>query len=357
MKNISLEELFDIARSARSSSLWAELSNAVQISRMDVGLSSFYRYAMHYVGDTRKAVKDMAAWLRDTRGYITMEFRTRSIIAILPDSQNNHITSVLRLEAMENTGTFSICGDEDECNTVKDWFDKQYPQIGSVITTLDGFNERGILEKTDKFIPQGTAQIARQSFYPWLTISLEEYYNEFMRSDESVLVLFGPPGTGKSTFLRSLITHGNHNAWLAYNKSVVESARTVNAFFRGNANILAYEDIDNHLGNRENGNTLMSTILNASEGILQHPGRKIVFSTNLSSIDRIDPALLRVGRCFDILKFDLLDSKQAQAVREDVGLEPRDFSEKNQWTLAEILAKQSSAQQTINRFGKRIGFS
>lgn len=355
MKNIPLEELFKVSKAKTSA--WSEFSGLVQFSRLDVGLSSYYKYAMHYVGDTVKAVRDMATWLRDTRGYITIQIRTRNILAVLPHPQDNYIIAALRLEAAEDTGTLSVCGDEDECNIIKDWFDTQYPQIGSVITTLDGFSERGILEKTDKFIPRGTAQTALQSFYPWLTIPLEEYYDAFMKSDESVLVLFGPPGTGKSTFLRSLIMHGNYNAWLAYNKSVVESPKTVNSFFRYSADILAYEDIDHHLGNRENGNTLMSTILNASEGILQHPGRKIVFSTNLSSIDRIDPALLRVGRCFDILKFDLLDSEQAHVVREDVGLAPRDFSEKKQWALAEVLAKQSSAQQTINRFGKKIGFN
>lgn len=150
--------------------------------------------------------------------------------------------------------------------------------------------------------------------------------------------------------------HNSHVAWVAYEKEIVTSGRTVTEFLRSSTAILAYEDIDNHLSAREDGNQLMSTVLNASEGIVQHPGKKIVFSTNLSSIDRIDPALLRVGRCFDILQFRNLSSEEANVVRQDLNLEPCTLDTKDTWALSEVLAKQSTAQQAINRFGRKVGF-
>lgn len=157
--------------------------------------------------------------------------------------------------------------------------------------------------------------------------------------------------------MRSLIHSGNYTSILAYNREIVESPLLVDTFYNDNkARILAYEDIDNYMKSRDDGNLLMSTFLNASEGVIRHPGKKIILSTNLATIDKIDPALLRVGRCFDILQFHELDESQAHGVLKDVGREPKDFSTKSKWTLAEVLNKENVVRQRVNRFATSVGF-
>ena len=106
---------------------------------------------------------------------------------------------------------------------------------------------------------------------------------------------------------------------------------------------------------RESGNELMSTLLNASEGVVAHPGKKIILSTNLPSIDKIDPALLRVGRCYDVLEFRPLTREQAMIARASVGLEPVDFSSKDEWVLAEALFSNIDVRQITNRFARKVG--
>jgi ATP-dependent 26S proteasome regulatory subunit len=49
---------------------------------------------------------------------------------------------------------------------------------------------------------------------------------------------------------------------------------------------------------------MMHRFLNVGDGLVTTKGKKLIFSTNLPSIRDVDSALVRPGRCFDILNFD-----------------------------------------------------
>lgn len=221
---------------------------------------------------------------------------------------------------------------------------------------MTGVDSYGHLDTDLSFLESSKMQKALPVFYPYINAPLSDYFDAFMSSSENILILFGEPGTGKSTFLRSLITHRNSTAYLAYSKEAVEDKETVRQFYRSDASILAYEDCDAWLGSREGGNSLMSTFLNSADGVIQERGKKIVFSTNLNSLDKIDPALLRSGRCFDIIKFELLTVSEANDILKVMNLPERDFTAKDKWTLSEVLNKPNPFQQTINRYTKKLGF-
>ena len=50
----------------------------------------------------------------------------------------------------------------------------------------------------------------------------------------------------------------------------------------------------------------MYHLLGLSDGLIQSINKKIIISTNLSSLNNIDEAIIRKGRCFDILNFRYL---------------------------------------------------
>jgi hypothetical protein len=103
---------------------------------------------------------------------------------------------------------------------------------------------------------------------------------------------------------------------------------------------------------------MMHRFLNVGDGLVTTKGKKMIFSTNLPSIRDIDSALIRPGRCFDIVSFDLLTGDQANilAKKLDVTLPVRPGGKENdKYSIAEIFNQQSQKPQncTMNR---KVGF-
>ena len=78
--------------------------------------------------------------------------------------------------------------------------------------------------------------------------------------------------------------------------------------------------------------------------------KKLVFSTNLPSVRDVDSALMRPGRCFDVVEFRPLKRDEAEVVAAELGLVLPDGSE---FTLAEMFNEQPSGDSVFNR---RVGF-
>jgi hypothetical protein len=169
--------------------------------------------------------------------------------------------------------------------------------------------------------------------YPWMKESISNYTSRFMAAKECVLVLKGSPGTGKTSFIKRMIEASKSSAMVTYDTALLFSDGFFAAFMsRNNCNLLIIEDADKMLTSRSEGNELMDKLLNASDGLISMQHKKIIFSTNLPNVSTIDPALLRQGRCFDILDFRRLTRDEAKIVsanyygREEPLGDGRDFS-------------------------------
>ena len=119
-------------------------------------------------------------------------------------------------------------------------------------------------------------------------------------------------------------------------------------FIEDDAEVMVLEDSDAFLKSRTDGNTMMHRFLNVGDGLVTTKGKKMIFSTNLPSIRDIDSALIRPGRCFDIVTFGELTKEQAVELADKLGVELQ--GDKDKYSLAEIFNQHTEHKiQTVRR--------
>lgn len=168
-------------------------------------------------------------------------------------------------------------------------------------------------------------------FYPGIK-DPEQYIQDYLESDSAVLLMAGAPGTGKTTFLRHMIYNHNLTASVVYDEHLMQKDIVFQSFlFSKEDDVLIIEDADVIITSREiENNKLMSRFLNISDGLIKLPNKKLIFTTNLSDFGKIDSALMRPGRCFDVMHTRELNMEEAKAAARAAGLpipmESRDYS-------------------------------
>lgn len=189
-------------------------------------------------------------------------------------------------------------------------------------------------------------------YYPWLVEPLGDYFNRYLASEEAVLVLLGPTGTGKTSFIRNLIWHQLLPTKITYDELLLSTDALFFEFLtEADYKLLVVEDADVLLTSRDTAaNKVMARFLNISDGLVGiHKQKKIIFTANILERNRIDEALLRDGRCFDVLNFRDLTYEEACAAARAANLPP--VAHQRSYHLAELFSQRRRKPQ-----GARIGF-
>lgn len=188
-----------------------------------------------------------------------------------------------------------------------------------------------------------------RSGYPFIDDSIEDYIEEYINSDSSILILLGPPGTGKTSLIKEIIKKADSDAMVTYDPKIMSNESLFTEFMVSSAMFLVMEDADAFLSSRKTGNEMMHRFLNIGDGLVSTKLKKIIFSTNLDSVDEIDTALIRPGRCFDIAHFRPLQGKEIQEVGKELNIDVSEFN--SNATLAELTSKQRTHTQKRRTVG------
>lgn len=272
-------------------------------------------------------------------------------------------TAIVRMEAIVNNGTnvrFELWGEKSDVKAMEKTIsqlgfkkDDDDVEISWVFTAPDGD-----IQSFDVplLIPEPI-----NGAYPWLNTSVENYAKNYISSTASVLILIGPPGTGKTTFIKEMIKASKKNTMVTYDTKLLFQDSFFASFMSGHEDLLVLEDADEIMGSRKDGNSLMHRFLSASDGLVSGKGKKIIFTTNLPSIKDVDPALVRPGRCYDVISTRKLDLGECEDILE--GLDREDLFDTlpkdRDLSLAEVFALINKKEE--ERFGtdalskKRIG--
>jgi len=262
---------------------------------------------------------------------------------IIEQLSDNYITYSVN----SNSTTVRVFGDVDFCEGVLQIVENNFSVVTSYIEWIYSSDGNSVN------VPLNRERLPCAEMYPFLNgESLEAYYERYMNSNANILLLIGPPGTGKTTFIRGLLSHTNSSAIVTYDAGILEKDGFFARFIEDDTGVMVLEDSDAFLKSRNDGNTMMHRFLNVGDGLVTTKGKKMIFSTNLPSIRDIDSALVRPGRCFDIVTFAPLSQEEAEALATKLGVTIE--GTQKSWSIAEIFNKQTHA--AVAATNRKVGF-
>ncbi len=174
----------------------------------------------------------------------------------------------------------------------------------------------------------------------------EEFLRRFSEAKGSISLFSGPPGCGKSSYIRTLInlTAATHRWYFIppHDISLLSDAAFVGFWsserkkYSGRKLVLLLEDAEVALMSRETDNrNHVSTLLNLSDGILNSWLQISIICTINTTAD-LDSALLRPGRLLAHKVFPRLRPEQALRLARHKGMGPLRTGQRD-YSLAEIL--------------------
>lgn len=230
-------------------------------------------------------------------------------------------------------------------------FKEEKTQVYMVIQDSDGLDLRSF----DINIPELDIELnygkewAEKHDYLMTALSRE--------TKKGIALLHGLPGTGKSMYIRHLISIMAENRTMIYLPNQLINCLTDPSFLPLMADypnsVLIIEDAEEAIKSRKSGGTTVDKLLNLSDGIISDfLGTQIICTFN-NDISLIDEALLRKGRLILKHEFKKLTKEQAQKLSDKLGF---DTKIEKDMTLSEVYNQEEKHSEDMKERAT-IGFT
>lgn len=135
----------------------------------------------------------------------------------------------------------------------------------------------------------------------------KQYYHKLGRVWKRSYLLYGPSGTGKSSFIAAAANLLDYDVYYVNLSQVADEADLNSLLLRTTSkSLIVVEDLDRYVSERSSARITSSGLLNFMDGLLNSQDEKIMIFT-MNSKDGIDSALLRPGRIDMHIHFPMCD--------------------------------------------------
>ncbi|KAG6403698.1 hypothetical protein SASPL_135926 [Salvia splendens] len=137
----------------------------------------------------------------------------------------------------------------------------------------------------------------------------KQYYHKLGRVWKRSYLLYGPSGTGKSSFIAATANLLNYDVYYVNLSQVADEADLNSLLLQTTSkSVIVVEDLDRYVSERSNARITSSGLLNFMDGLLNSQDERIfIFTMNNKDGIGIDPALLRPGRIDMHIHFPMCD--------------------------------------------------
>lgn len=202
----------------------------------------------------------------------------------------------------------------------------------------------------------------------FLQVNIDDLYNDdFQEIDKIIqksleqeksglILLHGAPGTGKTSYIKNLISKFHENNFIFIQNEFVKDLLKpdfISFLLKNRNSILIIEDAEKVITTRENlsENSVVSTILQLTDGLFSdYLNIKIICTFN-TNIEKVDKALLRKGRLIANYEFKPLSVEKSNKLLKKLGYD----SINTDMALADIFNFTARAFD-LNGNKKKIGF-
>ena len=142
------------------------------------------------------------------------------------------------------------------------------------------------------------------------------------KKDKGLVLLYGKPGTGKTSYIRYLISSIKKQIiFLPLNMATeITNPDLMKLLIQNPDSIFVIEDTEKIIMDREeNGYSPVSTLLNLSDGLLSDCLNIQIICTFNTDLSKVDSALLRKGRLIAQYEFKELETDKAQKLSDKLG--------------------------------------
>lgn len=168
------------------------------------------------------------------------------------------------------------------------------------------------------FLKEGEKENLLKYVEEFISDSMRQEYEKFDIPYKCNIMLYGRPGTGKTSTILSIASHLHMNIGLIPISKSLDDTKLIhamNTIKRRNCKIIVLEDVDCLFMNRKDMDTLknsltLSGLLNCLDGFFRNEGIIIFLTAN--NISSIDEAMLRSCRMDKKMFYDYADEYQTK---------------------------------------------